>query len=154
MEDKTIKEELLERLRALQEKKRSHWDKAVVGDAISLIDDPDHDYMDVELKKLLADALTGRKESDKYKVLLNGAENWYEFSWGGSWDCYDYDIAKHYCTPSEFKKVHEGAYRPNRHEEWLDVQTRALRQAASLIVHELFDMEADREKREMEKKAC
>ena len=53
----------------------------------------------------------------------------HESSWGGSHLCYDSDIARHYCTPSELRRTRDGARRPNAREEWLDVQARAIYQA-------------------------
>lgn len=66
---------------------------------------------------------------DLLKVCLNGADNWRHYSWSGCSLCYNYDIAQRLCSPSEFKKRHYGAYRPNQNEEWLDVQAMALAQA-------------------------
>lgn len=69
------------------------------------------------------------------KHLLNGADSWSQASWGGSWFCYDGEIAERLCSPSELKRTKGGKYRPNRWEDWLDVQTRALEQAACLVVN-------------------
>lgn len=66
-------------------------------------------------------------------ALLNGAKDWNQYSWGGCSLCYDCQIAKRLCTPSELKRTHNGERRPNSREEWLDVQARALFQAANLI---------------------
>ena len=66
-------------------------------------------------------------------VLLNGAENWRAYSWGGCSLIYDFDIAKRLCTPSELKKKKSGELKPNPREEWLDVQARALYQAFLMI---------------------
>ena len=68
------------------------------------------------------------------KKLLNGAENWEQYSWGGSALIYDYEIAERLCNPSELKKTKGGERRPNAREEWLDTQARALYQAARLII--------------------
>lgn len=62
-------------------------------------------------------------------IALNGAADWYQYSWGGCSLVYDEDIAKLLCTPSEFKRKRSGALPPNSREEWLDVQARALTQA-------------------------
>lgn len=70
---------------------------------------------------------------DLENALLNGAKNWTEYSFGGSSLIYDADIAERLCTPSELKKVKGGERRPNSREEWLDVQARALNQAARKI---------------------
>ena len=66
-------------------------------------------------------------------LLLNGAPSWSAYSWGGCALIYNGDIAERLCCPSEYKKTREGERRPNAQEEWLDVQTRALFQAANLI---------------------
>lgn len=84
-------------------------------------------------------------------ALLNGAKDWQHpndlyrhwvvFSWGGSALIYDPDIAKRLCTPSELKRTNNGERRPNSREEWLDVQARALYQAARLILSVAAEME-------------
>ena len=70
-------------------------------------------------------------------MLLNGAADWSAYSYGGCALIYDEDIARHYCTPSELRKVtHKDgtiSERANARENWLDVQARALNQAARLI---------------------
>lgn len=99
---------------------RSAWDKAVREDAVYLLDDIHGDYDFVG-------------SPCDHKKLLNGAENWKEYSYGGCALCYNYDIAKHYCSPSEFKKTREGMREPTSHETWFDVQARALHQAENLI---------------------
>lgn len=43
------------------------------------------------------------------------------------------DIAELLCSPSELKRKKYGERRPNSREEWLDVQARALAQAAACI---------------------
>lgn len=68
------------------------------------------------------------------KLLLNGADSWGQYSWGGCWLIYDSDIAERYCTASELKKTKGGKLRPNKNESWIEVQARALGQAASLIM--------------------
>lgn len=65
--------------------------------------------------------------------LLNGADSWSAYSWGGCSLVYDGDIAERLCTPSEFKRKRGGELRPNSREEWLDVQARALTQAAGRV---------------------
>ena len=65
--------------------------------------------------------------------LLNGAENWRAYSYGGCALIYDCDIAERLCSPSELKRKRGGELPPNSRESWLDCQTRALWQAARLI---------------------
>ena len=68
------------------------------------------------------------------KALLNGSDNWGEYSWGGCSLIYNTDIAERLCTSSELVKTLFGHKPPNSREEWLDTQARALRQAARLIM--------------------
>lgn len=68
------------------------------------------------------------------KELLNGAKDWKQFSWGGCAYAYDYQIARALCSPSELKKTNDGERKPNAGEEWLDVQARALYQAAHMLM--------------------
>lgn len=114
-------EGMIKNLKEKEKKARSKWGKAVLQDAQWLLENVIEGYDEpYELSE---------------KLVLNGAENWNQFSWGGSGLIYDAEIAEHYSTPSELKKVgfnKENMYvekQPNANEEWLDVQARALRQA-------------------------
>lgn len=99
-------------------KDRSAWDKGVTLYAFDLLEIlEDRAKQENHMPKTLA-------EFKKY--LLNGATDWRNFSWGGCSLIYNNDIAERLCTPSELKKTHNGENRPNRNEEWLDVQARAL----------------------------
>ena len=77
------------------------------------------------------EAPTSLKEFQKW--LLNGARDWKQSSEGGQWLVSDEEIAKTLCSPSELRKVAGGRRQPNANETWLDVQARALRQAAALV---------------------
>ena len=68
------------------------------------------------------------------KNLLHGAKDWKQYSYGGCSLIYDVDICRRLCSPSEIKKTKDGERRPNKQENWLDVQARALYQAARLIM--------------------
>ena len=103
-------------------KVKSAWDKAVNEYAIELLEQLNKD-----------DDFVGSPE-DK-KALLNGADSWNQFSYGGCSLIYNGDIAERVCSPSEYKRSKEGERNPNSREEWLDVQTRALTQAASRIMN-------------------
>lgn len=72
--------------------------------------------------------------TDLKEVLLNGARDWNQYSYGGCACIYDSDIAERLCTPSELKRRDYGRLKPNSREEWLDVQARALYQAYNRIV--------------------
>lgn len=121
-----------------KETRLSAWSKGVEGYALDLVD---------ELKESISG---GWNDMDVFKsddllnrALLNGAENWDQYSWGGCALIYDTDIAKALCSPSELARCNGGAWRPNSREEWLDVQARALKQAARRIrtaVHKVNEL--------------
>lgn len=100
-------------------KARSAWSKGVKLYAIELVE-----YMTE------SELLEGVNDNMRRKALLNGADNWNQYSWDGCSLIYDRQIAERLCTPSELKKTRNGERRPNSHEEWLDTQARALYQAA------------------------
>lgn len=110
------------------EKQRSAWDKGVTQYALELVD---------ELAEQIGGGYVDPAELAKPRILraalLNGAKDWREYSWGGCSLIYDPDIALRLCCPSELKKTRNGERRPNSREEWLDVQARALFQAANRV---------------------
>lgn len=118
------------------EKHRSAWDKGVTQYALEMV-------------KQLGEQINGGyfeeldlTESKKVRTaLLNGAENWSQYSWGGCSLIYNSDIAERLCCPSELKKTRNGERRPNSREEWLDVQARALHQAANRICRHIRTLE-------------
>lgn len=119
---------LNELINELNNKKcRSAWDKGVNEYALELCESLEYSmtYEDLE------DVPTSTKILDK--MLLNGASDWSQYSWGGSSLVYNWDIAERLCCPSEFKKCREGERKPNSREEWLDTQARALYQASNRI---------------------
>ena len=99
---------------------RSAWSKGVKLYAIDLIDSLDG-FSDWQSPKLVA------------KALLDGADDWRQYSEGGCARVYDSDIAERLCSPSELKKTRNGARNPNSRENWIDCQARALGQAARLV---------------------
>lgn len=112
----------------LTQKERSAWKKGVKEYAFELLENLDEQ---IENGYLTNEIFESPKLLDK--AMLNGAENWNQYSWGGCSLIYDGDIAERLCTPSELKRTRNGERKPNRNEEWLDVQTRALYQAAIQI---------------------
>jgi hypothetical protein len=92
---------------------RSAWGRAVKSYALELLDSLDGEY--------------------RAAALLNGAENWKAYSFGGCSLIYDAEIAERVCSPSELKRKRGGELAPNAMESWLDCQARALSQAARLI---------------------
>lgn len=114
------------------EKQCSAWDRGVTQYALELVD---------ELAEQIGGGYVDLAELAKPRtlraVLLNGAKDWREYSWGGCSLIYDPDIALRLCCPSELKKTRNGERRPNSREEWLDVQARALFQAANRVYRHL-----------------
>ena len=117
--ENNLKNTIIEILKKDKENARSYWKRGVVSYALEMVEDCD--FSTVSYKNSLE------------KVLLNGARNWHEYSFGGCSLICDSDIAKRLCTPSELKKKKEGDLRPNKYESWLDVQARALSQAFGYV---------------------
>ena len=112
---------------------RSTWQRAVQEDAGWLL----WEFMDGHYEDIAVDVIAFENIESFERALRNGAESWEDFSEGGSALIYNKDIAEHYCTPSELKKNHNGEKAPNSKEGWLDVQARALQQAALMIKQNL-----------------
>ena len=95
---------------------RSAWNRGVMRYALELINS-------IEVGEEITE-----------KSLLNGAKDWHQYSEGGCSLIYNINICHRLCTPSEIKKTKDGERRPNKRENWIDVQARALYQAALLIM--------------------
>ena len=102
---------------------RSYWRKGVKAYAVEMVES-------IDSKKEVSDRFI---KSD----LLNGASDWNQYSEGGCALIYDRDIAERLCSPSGLKKLtrSNGALkdRPNRRENWIQCQARALFQACELV---------------------
>lgn len=106
-------------------KDRSAWSRGVNAYALELLE---------ELRERAAyEGRAPKPGKECREWMLNGAQNWSEYSWGGSALIYNGDIAERLCTPSELKKTRNGERRPNSREEWLDTQARALYQACNRV---------------------
>ena len=118
------------------EKQRSAWDRGVNEYALELVE---------QLGEQISNGYFNELDLSDFKkvraALLNGAADWSQYSWGGSSLIYDCDIAERLCCPSELKKTRNGERRPNSREEWLDVQARALFQAANKICRHIRTLE-------------
>ena len=110
------------------EKPRSAWGRGVKGYAEGLAEELEEA---IQGGYFAEDKLTDRAALKEQ--MLNGADGWSQYSWGGSAWIYDSDIAERLCSPSEYKRSREGERSPNSREEWLDVQARALSQAGNMI---------------------
>lgn len=114
--------------KAPQRKNISAWNRGVKKYAEFLIDELPDDYC------FYFDSCTDLK-----KLLLNGADNWHQYSYYGNAYIYDDDIAATLCSPSEYRKTKGGEKEPNNRETWLDVQGRALFHAEILIKSTIRD---------------
>lgn len=117
----------------------SKWRQAVKEDAVCLLDN---------FIEWHGEDATFSK--DNMGELLNGADDWKQYSYDGNAYVSDSDIARHYCTKGELKKVglvdygngfYSSPKQPNSRESWLDLQARALYQASKLIEIAISNLE-------------
>ena len=113
-------QKIRERLEAFRA--RSAWDKGVKEIAKGLLDK----YEEIVRYREGSDPLTE-------KIVLNDANSWEQYCYGGCAMISDREIAKTLCTPSELRRTDHGRKAPNLHETWMDVQIRAHIQAWTLI---------------------
>ena len=120
-----------------ESKARSAWARGVRQYASELIEEADSDWQ-LDFAEFAA-----MDREKREKRLLNGAQNWVEYSEGGCSLVYDSDVAERLCSPSELKKLtlKSGLKdAPNPRENWLQCQARALHQAMCLINQLLSDL--------------
>lgn len=114
-------------------KTRSAWERGVKAYAEELVEElreaVEGGYVD-------ADDLSNRRLFER--AMLNGAADWRQYSEGGCALCYDHQIAERLCAPWELRKTDGGCKDPNPRESWIDVQSRALHQAAQMILRVAF----------------
>lgn len=106
---------------------RSAWDRGVNAYAYELLETLTERYSDEYDLSAIA-------RNELLATMLNGASNWDQYSYDGNSFIYNEDIAKTLCTPSELKRKRNGELPPNSKESWLDVQARALHQAAIRVL--------------------
>lgn len=119
----TIYEKMTAELEAM--KNRSAWEKGVNAYALELVEKLE--------ERATYEGRNPEPGAECREWMLNGAQDWSQYSWGGSALIYDGDIAERLCNPSELKKTRNGERKPNSREEWLDVQARALYQACNRV---------------------
>ena len=102
---------------------RSAWSRGVKEYALEMVDRLE-EYNDGDIPRTMENLNTW---------LLNGARDWKQASEGGLWLITDEEIAHRLCSPAELKKVAGGRRQPNKRETWIDVQARALFQAAQIV---------------------
>lgn len=116
-------QKIRERLAAF--KARSAWGKGVKEIAEGLLDKCE----EIAQYREEADPVPPLTE----KTVLNGANSWKQYCYGGLAMIYDREIAETLCTPSELRRTDYGRKAPNSRETWMDVQVRAHAQAWGLI---------------------
>ena len=100
---------------------RSAWAVGVKAYAVELVESIDASA-DLSNERLLE------------KAMLNGADNWRQYSDGGCALVYNSDIAERLCSPSELKRCKGGERHPSTSKTWLECQARALWQPHKVIV--------------------
>ena len=107
--------EIMKELENESKTARSAWRKGVSIYAIELLEN-----------------LEGRELTKEN--LLNGAQNFKQYSYSANSLIYDEDICNRLCNNTEKKRTKNGLLMPNKFENWLDMQARALEQAYDLII--------------------
>ena len=120
MNIETIRKEL-ETLNNQPSRSRSAWGRGVAEYTAELLENVEQINPDPQ------------SVAELRAAMLNGADSWGAYSWGGCSLIYNHEIAERLSTPSELKRTNGGQWRPNKNEEWLDVQARALFQAANRV---------------------
>lgn len=109
---------------------RSCWDRGVKGFALDLLENYENicEYCDNNGQPV--------PELNE-ETLLNGADDWNAYCYGGRALIYDGDIARTLCTPSELERTDNGDKAPNSRENWMDVQVRAYFQAYRMLINSI-----------------
>lgn len=121
--------EIIEKMNGM--KPRSAWKKGVLSYAYILLENV-FDGIKCEYFNPFEVDITDYLVA---KYCYNGARNATEYSYGGCALIYDEDIAIQLCAVGELRRCNFGRKQPNNRETWLDVQARALFQAAELLVN-------------------
>lgn len=114
---------------------RSAWDRGVKEYALDLVQELEY------IAKYEGRRPDNTRELERW--MLNGAADWKRYSEGGCALIYNRQIAERLCTPSELKKTDNGRKDPNPRESWIDVQSRALYQAAHLVFYAWHQVEKE-----------
>ena len=129
--------ETLELLQVVEHKKvRGAWKSGVKAYAVEMLENA---YLNFDYKEI--NSLPELRET-----LLNGAEDWKQYAYGGMGLVYDHAIAEALCSPSELKRLQYkggGLKQPNSRETWIDVEARALYHAWSMIREAYYKIKTD-----------
>lgn len=124
-----------------EKRKQSQWSWGVTEYALELSKELEENILDGYFK---TKNLNSNKRTEKQ--LLNGANNWKQYSRDGNSLIYNQDIARRLCNDTELKKTQDGKRRPNKRENWLDYQARALQEAANRVQESIKETLATTEK--------
>lgn len=125
---KNTNNNIIERMKDIinSSKANSAWSKGVKTYALELLENLGEYSANGDINEPIT--INNIKE-----LLLNGASDWSQYSYGGCSLVYDGDICERLATPSEQKRTRNGELNPNGQENWLDCQARALVQAYAKI---------------------
>lgn len=119
---------------ASQKKGRSKWQKAVLLYAQELVEE---NLIDEKVTEVIdGQVFHGNRWMPLEQRLLNGAQNWRDYSYSGNSLCYNADIAERLMTPSELKRWNSTAW----DIDLLSLQSRALMQAKHEIMRAVRDI--------------
>lgn len=118
-------------------KTRRAWEKGVKDYAVEIVEKLE-EYAEYNGTPGVIEV---NNPAELLEICLNGARDWEQYSRGGNALIYNGDIAERLCTKSELKRVNGGERMPNREEDWIDVQSRALRRAYRCISSLAFPCE-------------
>ena len=110
---------------------RTYWDRGVRDFAVDMF----NEYLERKSLGLWDPRIRIGKITEE--DLLNGEKNWSQYSRDGNYLIYDSDICKALCGPREQKRTKTGTLPPNDREDWMDMQARALQQAAAILMDEV-----------------
>ena len=99
---------------------RSQWQKGIEFYAHFLAEKFNDNYLPENIEV-----------EDIFKILLNSAENWHQFAWGGCGQVYNEDIANTLLTPSQRKRITRADTFNGYH--LLDLEADALKYASARI---------------------
>ena len=111
-------------------KARSAWDRGVTAYSHELLGN-------LLYWTMQGHYLDGIAEAEE--KALNGAKSWEQYSRSGFSLADSEEIAERLCNPSELKRLNGGLRNPNRNEDWIDVQARALFQAWEAVRDALLE---------------
>lgn len=129
--------EIIKELENEQMKQRSKWSRGVYQIAIDRVEELDSNEVITWYNLLNGALFAGLKEN--HKNIYDACK---KYSWGGCYLIYDEDIANLLSNRSEaYTKKGNFKNKPNKNEEWLDIQSRAIYQAFRILIKNYKNIE-------------